>query len=81
MPPVDNTPHVNTGTFELLYSLNAYERIPVYEYKSKETGLTVVIAETEGPVVNGFFCLGWVWCKLTFDPVNGVGFSHRGPRR
>lgn len=58
MPPVDSTPHVNTGNFELLYSLKAYDKIPVYEYKSKYTGLTVVIAEVEGPVVDGFFCLG-----------------------
>lgn len=58
MPPVDSTPDIKTGNFELLYSLNAYNRIPVHEYKSKETGLTVVIAEVDGPVVNGFFCLG-----------------------
>ncbi|KAI4464378.1 presequence protease [Holotrichia oblita] len=57
MPPVDSTPDIKTGNFELLYSLNAYNRIPVHEYKSKETGLTVVIAEVDGPVVNGFFCL------------------------
>lgn len=58
MPPVDSTPNMNTGNFELLYSLKAYDRIPVYEFKSKHTGLTVVIAEIEGPVVDGFFCLG-----------------------
>lgn len=58
MPPVDITPHINMGNFELLYSLKAYGRIPVSEYISKKTGLTVVIAEVEGPVVNGYFCLG-----------------------
>lgn len=58
MPPVDNTPSINTGNFELLYSLKAYEKIPVSEYISKKTGLTVVIAEVDGPVVNGYFCLG-----------------------
>lgn len=61
MPPVDSTPNINTGNFELLYSLKAYEKIPVYEFKSKQTGLTVVIAEVEGPVVNGYFCLGMLF--------------------
>lgn len=58
MPPIDSTPNINTGAFELSYSLLAYNRIPISEYKSKKTGLTVVIAEVEGPVVNGFFCVG-----------------------
>ncbi|CAH1183590.1 unnamed protein product [Phaedon cochleariae] len=63
MPPVDSTPSINMGNFELLYSLKAYNRIPVSEYISNKTGLTVVIAEVEGPVVNGFFCLA----TETFD--------------
>lgn len=33
-------------------------RIPVHKYKSELTGLTVVIGEVEGPLVNGFFTLG-----------------------
>nr|CAH7739234.1 unnamed protein product [Callosobruchus chinensis] len=57
MPPIDNTPPLNMGGFELLHSLQAFGRIPVSEYISKRTGLTVVIAEVEGPVVNGYFCL------------------------
>ncbi|KRT80126.1 Peptidase [Oryctes borbonicus] len=57
MPPVDSTPDIKPGNFELMYSSKAYNRIPVHEYRSKETGLTLVIAEVEGPVVNGFFCL------------------------
>jgi len=31
--------------------------IPVHKYKSQLTGLTVVIGEVEGPLVNGFFTL------------------------
>lgn len=58
MPPTDSTPSIDMEAFELSYSLMAYNRIPVSEYKSKNTGLTVVIAEVEGPVVNGFFCVG-----------------------
>ncbi|KAJ8960912.1 hypothetical protein NQ318_020211 [Aromia moschata] len=57
MPPVDRTPSINTGNFELLHSLQAYDRIPISEYISNKTGLTVVIAEVDGPVVNGYFCL------------------------
>ena len=44
--------------FELLYSGKSNNVIPVYKYKSKKTGLQVVIAQVGGPVVNGYFCLG-----------------------
>ncbi len=44
--------------FNLLYSGKANNVIPVYKYASKKTGLTVVIAQVEGPLVNGYFCLG-----------------------
>ena len=44
--------------FELLFEGKANNVIPVYKYKSKNTGLQVVIAQVGGPVVNGFFCLG-----------------------
>ncbi|RZC37564.1 C05D11.1-like, partial [Asbolus verrucosus] len=57
MPPVDKTPHVSTGAFELVNCLHAYHKVPVFEYRSRDTGLTVIVAEVEGPVVNGFFCL------------------------
>lgn len=56
MAPTDNSP-THTGGFELISSLEAYNRIPVYEFKSRRTGLTIVLAEVEGPVVNGYFCL------------------------
>lgn len=58
MPPTDSTPSLkgNNG-FELLNTLKAYNKIPVSEYKSTKTGLTVVIAEVDGPIVNGYFCL------------------------
>lgn len=57
MPPADITPTSVSGSFELVHCVKAFNRIPVYEFKSKYTGLTVVIAEVDGPVVNGFFCL------------------------
>lgn len=58
MAPTDNSPSHPPCGFELISSLEAYGRIPVYEFKSIRTGLTIVIAEVEGPVVNGYFCLG-----------------------
>lgn len=67
MPPVDNTPNINMGNFELLHSLQAYNRIPISEYISKKTGLTVVIAEVDGPVVNGYFCLGRTRCLFLYN--------------
>ncbi len=44
--------------FVQLYSGKANDTIPVYKYRSEKTGLTVAIAQVEGPLVNGFFCLG-----------------------
>ena len=50
--------------FELLYSGEVNNLIPVYKYKSKNSGLRVAVAQVEGPLVNGFFCLG----KHFFSP-------------
>ncbi|XP_065172046.1 uncharacterized protein C05D11.1-like, partial [Atheta coriaria] len=58
MPPTDSTPGIKSASgFEHLYSLKAYNKIPLHEYKSTKTGLTVIVAEVEGPIVNGYFCL------------------------
>ncbi|XP_023940312.1 uncharacterized protein C05D11.1 [Bicyclus anynana] len=43
--------------FKLISSTNASDAIPVNKYVSEKTGLTVIIANVEGPLVNGFFCL------------------------
>ncbi|CAH2238075.1 jg18458 [Pararge aegeria aegeria] len=43
--------------FKLKSSINASDAIPVNKYVSEKTGLTVIIANVEGPLVNGFFCL------------------------
>ena len=45
--------------YELQYSGKVNELIPVTKYRSKRTGLRIVVAEVEGPLVNGYFCLGW----------------------
>ncbi|XP_046735682.1 uncharacterized protein C05D11.1-like [Diprion similis] len=57
MAPVDSSPASNMAGFELICSLKSNDLIPVHKYKSSNTGLTVVIAEVDGPVVNGYFCL------------------------
>lgn len=44
--------------FSQEHSINAYDKIPVKFFTSKRTGLTVVLASTEGPIVSGFFCVG-----------------------
>lgn len=71
MAPTDNSPTHPPGGFELISSLEAYNKIPVYEFKSIRTGLTLVIAEVEGPVVNGYFCLG----NLTFALSLNLNFT------
>lgn len=59
MAPVDNSPPIKVdGNFLLVGSSKANDLIPVHKYKSSLTGLTVVLAEVDGPVVNGYFCLG-----------------------
>lgn len=45
------------GGFEQVADLKANNKIPVVKYKSQRTGLTVTIAQVEGPIVNGYFCL------------------------
>nr|XP_026487526.1 uncharacterized protein C05D11.1-like [Vanessa tameamea] len=43
--------------FKLISSIKASDVIPVNKYVSDKTGLTVIIANVEGPLVKGFFCL------------------------
>lgn len=51
--------HINT--------VFANGRIPVHKYKSELTGLTVVIGEVEGPLVNGFFTLGKTYFNFNLN--------------
>lgn len=44
-------------TFKLISSTKANGVIPVRKYRSERTGLTVVVGEVEGPLVNGYFTL------------------------
>ena len=43
--------------YQELAFLKANDKVPVAKYKSLRTGLTVTVAQVEGPVVNGYFCL------------------------
>ena len=44
--------------FELISSAVVSDIIPIKKYRSKVTGITVCIANVNGPLVNGYFCLG-----------------------
>ena len=59
MAPVDSTPasKIMDG-FEFICSLKCNDTIPVHKYKSTTTGLTLLIAEVDGPIVGGYFCIG-----------------------
>ena len=43
--------------YEVVASLKANGKVPVTRYRSKRSGLNIFLAEVEGPVVNGYFCL------------------------
>ena len=43
--------------YSVVSSLKANNKIPVTKYRSERTGLTVTVAQVDGPVVNGYFCL------------------------
>ena len=48
----------SVGSFKLVYDVVSNGKIHVRMYKSVDTQLTVAIADIEGPLVNGYFCLG-----------------------
>ncbi|XP_064101551.1 uncharacterized protein C05D11.1-like [Macrobrachium nipponense] len=45
------------SNYELLCELKASGTIPVIKYRSRRTGLKIVLARVEGPLVNGYFTL------------------------
>ena len=68
--------------YELLAECNV-AGVLVQKLRSTRTGIVVCIANVEGPLVNGYFCLGW--CVLnragTLADVasrESLSFSHRG---
>ncbi len=47
----------NAKDYELLFTTKVNGVIPIHKYKSKKSSLKVIIAEVDGPVVNGYFVL------------------------
>ena len=43
--------------WEKISSFRLSDGLPIIKYKSNKTGLTVVLAKAESPIVNGYFCL------------------------
>ena len=44
--------------YELLCDVTLGGEIPLQKFRSPRTGLTVIVAQVEGPLVNGYFALG-----------------------
>lgn len=44
--------------FKLLATARLNDSIPVHKYESLRTGLRVVLAQVEGPLVKGYLTLG-----------------------
>jgi Zn-dependent M16 (insulinase) family peptidase len=53
----DLTMNKSEADYELLFTTKVNGVIPVHKYKSKKSALKVIIAEVDGPVVNGYFVL------------------------
>ena len=73
-------------SFQLVHDVVSNSKIPVRMYKSKDTQLTVAIAQIEGPLVNGYFCLGKCLCRselltltlhviMKFEPFGETGWT------
>lgn len=55
------TKNVTENTFEnyeKLCQIKLSNGVPVEKYRSKRTGLHIVLAKVEGPLVSGYFTLG-----------------------
>ena len=46
------------NNYELICEIKVDDRIPVMKYKSKRTGVHVIVAKVDGPLVSGYFTLG-----------------------
>lgn len=46
-----------TKNWQLQSRVNLGGVLPVYKYKSLRTGLTLVLAQADSPIVNAYFCL------------------------
>ena len=55
--------------WELVTNLTIEDTLPVYKFISKRTGMTIVLATAESPIVNGYFC-------LSTEAFNNDGLPH-----
>ena len=58
MAPVDKTSPDNMSGFKLISSCKSHDTFLIHKYKSISTGITVFIADIDGPLIHGNFCLG-----------------------
>lgn len=59
MAPVDATNSEKQSSQYELVSYSKFESvIPVFKYKCRRTGITIVFGDIEGPLVQGYFTLG-----------------------
>lgn len=61
--------------YEYVCELRASGAVPVAKYRSKRTGLHIVLARIEGPLVNGYFTVGKHLCHLYVCAWGGVGWG------
>jgi Zn-dependent M16 (insulinase) family peptidase len=52
-----DTAILDTSHWKVLSSFNLSSSLSVVKYRSAKTGLTIVLARAESPIVNGYFCL------------------------
>ena len=55
--------------WELVTNVTIEDTLPVYKFRSKRTGMIIVLAEAESPIVNGYFC-------LSTEAFNNDGLPH-----
>ena len=55
--------------WELVTNVTIEDTLPVYKFRSKRTGMIIVMAEAESPIVNGYFC-------LSTEAFNNDGLPH-----
>ena len=66
---VNNPVILDTSHWKILSSFNLSSSLPVVKYQSALTGLTIVLARAESPIVNGYFC-------LATEAMNNDGLPH-----
>ena len=57
MPEEVSTPCEICKEWEMITSVKVEEKLTVLKYRSRRTGLTVVLGSAENPIVSGRFCL------------------------